>query len=730
MAGLVEHLKILLTAESTQFAKEFDKAGKKVSEFDRRTEQAAKAVERNMKRAERAVKKLAGDIKEVATVMGFAGAAIAGFGALMVNEAAKYDTSVGGAVRNLKSAYSNLAVEIGRALLPVIQILARALGALVGWFQSLSPRAKQVAASLTAAAAAMMLLGSGSLGLVATLMKLAPTLLPILPILLAVVAALSVVAAGVALLRVAWEENWDGMRGETSEGMTELREGWGDFFKWVGPGLKAFGDLIWFYMIKPIEEALLAMQALVGFFKKNVSSDNAKKGLGGLEKLLGGAAKVARKVSTDGPAKTFTNVGKGFELLGKDLAKGFKGEFKDNTKPGFSAFVEKFQNPNMAGINAQAPLIDFKAPQSATFQGPTQNRIGGTTAARPELGALLDAKAELEVTAAKRIAAAMDIAATSAAAFGKGVTRVALDVIARMGGIGEVASGAIDKLASGDFWGAIAGVIGDLISAAPDFEKVVNTAIGALRTVAAALNPLMPAIQRLVAAVGMVLGVILDSFAPVFEALGDVLKNIAPMFKIMAVSFVTLNPVIRLLSTVLGILAPAFIALFDIMKFVTTVILTLVTEAAKVFNSVLQALNAFGVFDGLIAEVNTFITENQKAVDELNRTTFETATAEIDAAAAAYEFAGALGEGAASIQEITESLSNVPAGYKVNAARFAADGAGTFGPDIMSDRTKLNPNILVTVNVGGKEVAAEVETQMSYRAFQRTGGVLGPFGRR
>jgi hypothetical protein len=195
----------------------------------------------------------------------------------------------------------------------------------------------------------------------------------------------------------------------------------------------------------------------------------------------------------------------------------------------------------------------------------------------------------------------------------------------------------------------------------------------------------------------------------------------------MAVSFVTMAPLFRALSLVLKIFGPILELHFQLMRGVTMVILTIVTEAAKIFNSVLGALNAFGVFDGLIAEVNQFIAENQAAVDELNNMTFSSAKAANDELAARYENIAVMEEQSKTIREVSEELSNVPAGYKVNAARFRADGA-MFNPNIIKDHAETsNITVNTVVMVGGKEVAAEVEKQIIYRNFQRTGAKLTPW---
>jgi hypothetical protein len=700
--GIVESLKILLTGD-------------------------ASGLEKEMKKAERSLKKLERDFNDLAQVSALTGAAIVGFGALMVKEAAKYDGAVAGAVKSLQGAYSALAVEVAQALLPVLKVLADAFKTMVAWIQSLSPATKKFVAVVASLAAAIGLLGGASSSLIATALKLAPILLPIAPMLLGIVAVIGAIVVAVALWRKAWEVNLGGIREKTQKAVTFLKALWSTFFgNQIKMAVQA-GVMLTKLILHPLQSILRQMRAVasivpgMGDFVEPLTQ--AIKGIdtildGGVKEILSGAKDVGDAVVD------------GLKLLFKDMM-GALSEGADKmrgvitSRPGLIEQNRSVHERNVAGLHRAEGLnwlSDLEMAKMSTRYGLGRGRMSGASSATgqmPELGPTLR---EAWKAAGGWKSAVVD--ATDAVKKFGGAARGVLD---RIGGIAAVGGSALDKLQDGDLWGAIAGVIADLLTAAGNFEGLINVAMGALKAAAKNLEFLVRTLRPFIAAVGLVVETAANNLKPVFDAVGQVFADLAPQLRVMAVSFVTMAPLFRALSLVLKIFGPILELHFQLMRGVTMVILTIVTEAAKIFNSVLGALNAFGVFDGLIAEVNQFIAENQAAVDELNNMTFSSAKAANDELAARYENIAVMEEQSKTIREVSEELSNVPAGYKVNAARFRADGA-MFNPNIIKDHAETsNITVNTVVMVGGKEVAAEVEKQIIYRNFQRTGAKLTPW---
>lgn len=247
-----------------------------------------------------------------------------------IGDAGRTKDSLTNRIRALKSAYSDLAVELGNMLLPYAQRLVKALGQLMNKFRNLSPETKKLVLTIGAIVAVigplLIVIGMMSSGIGAVssaigffgggLLKLLPVIAGLSLSTLGWIAAIAaVVAAGIYL----WK-NWDKVKNFFETKIKPL------FLKlWDGPLfklLKFTNPLYWLYRLgKMIYDNWSTIKA---YFTKMWDGP-----IGSIIKFLTPIDEIidAATLIKD----NWSDIGKFFKDLWEDATKAF-GEFVDDIK--------------------------------------------------------------------------------------------------------------------------------------------------------------------------------------------------------------------------------------------------------------------------------------------------------------------------------------------------------------------------------------------------------------
>lgn len=341
--------------------------------------------------------------------------------------------------------------------------------------------------------------------------------------------------------------------------------------------------------------------------------------------------------------------------------------------------------------------------------------------------------------------------ATMGQVFGKigaGIALSGLSLVQRLGDFGKVASAALQGFQAGGWIGAIVAVIAEIISMAKGFEMFQQANDKLMKTLVAVMNDsgLGELFKVLTADVLTQMKV----FTPIFRFVGQIFGQLAkimnlaiPFFAITAIMLELLmkplgfiiNAIGEALKFVLGFIFPI---IFDIGKSVFMTILAVAGAVVDIWNSIIVALS--DIFSMIVATITGGAVQGAgdflkslligtsgitEAIDKLKDTTWDSA---IDAA---MNLADSQNKAADAANRFSESLTNVPSGFRVAAARYnatAAVGGGTFGPGNFTGFG--SKGTIVKVYIDSKEVAAATSETMAENEGREYGGKSGRWGDR
>jgi hypothetical protein len=302
-----------------------------------------------------------------------------------------------------------------------------------------------------------------------------------------------------------------------------------------------------------------------------------------------------------------------------------------------------------------------------------------------------------------------------------------------LGRLGTVINAAVEGFQAGGIWGAIIAVIVSLLSMTKAFERLNQ--ISELMT-GAVLKALDEGLGGLVEGLASIFGAINTILVPIFRVIGRIFgilgKSLEPLGPLIALVGMMLAPIFEVLVTVLDVimdimeatLIPISRVLFDIGKGLYVGLICIAEFFAMAWNAVVSALADFMswipvVGGDMAAELRKMLinTDQLQAYREsVENTTFD------DLINTTRTLANAHIEAAGAVKEFGESLTNVPSGFKVAAARFAATAA-TGGASSMAAAAAGGAGVEVKVYVDSREVAARVAARQSRGKFVATGGI-------
>lgn len=631
-----ETLQVLLSANATAFARGMESAGKSVEA------------------AGRQVSQFGGKLASV-------GAAVTAFGGVMVGEAAKYDRNVSNAVLNLKGAYSALATEIGRALLPTLREMAQFLSNVVRGWREMNPEVRQAIThygGLAASIAAVVGVGAKVAGLG---MQFAGLALQIAPVVLAV-AAIGVTAAVVYKV---WTDNIGGMKDWAKALFESIRSwlasvpGWfNTAFQLAKVPLLAFG--------RSLEVALGAMfgkdpGGIAGTLHEAMDAFE-KAGVGDIADGIGDALKTSglfvKGALVDGGKDLVELLRKKFPELAKLL--GGRGGL---VSPGLLlADQENFAKSPSRLSDEDLSLAERQAEDEyyAKRKGLLESSQAAWELVNEQERSMSDAMAST----------LSDIGATVDAfgeRFGTLLEGVGQSITSKLGTRASgVLQGAQQGSAAGP-WGAVIGAVAALLMQTKGFSALIQQLEDGLKFMADALEPLLAPMV----VIGQLANDLLGAFGPLVDAFK--LIGIAALFMTNAILQVN-----ELLLTGMRDVANAM-GLSGIATFINVNLLTPVSKAAM---------------------------SAQSAMDKLANSTTEATDAQK--------------ESTRSIEGFAESLTNVPIGYKVASARYGAAAAGGTSGGMLPGGAGLPP-ISITIEGDMAALVTSVSVAEKKKSYRRTG---------
>jgi phage-related protein len=328
------------------------------------------------------------------------------------------------------------------------------------------------------------------------------------------------------------------------------------------------------------------------------------------------------------------------------------------------------------------------------------------------------------------------------------------DVKGRVMGASPEVSGMVQSATQGaqlgGAWGALAGVILELLSKSQQFADLLQMISHFFGMIANIIGQVLNPILKIVAGVFDIISNILSAvLTPVLQFITQPLEAIAPILQIIGMVFKTLGPIISqiakimlALSNPMQILADvAMKGLFYAVKYLALGVLYVAKGLSAAWNGIVGAISSvfhklgsisvFGAhplqfldnFGDTIDKAKINVDNLDQGISDLTNATYDSA----DAAAAESEERW---KNVDATKQLNEALSNVPQGIKVAALRFrASDAIGQTSSRLLygSGSYVSNDSTTININVNGansEDVISAIEDQQRRVAFLRNGSPL------
>ncbi|ATB41147.1 hypothetical protein CYFUS_006609 [Cystobacter fuscus] len=328
----------------------------------------------------------------------------------------------------------------------------------------------------------------------------------------------------------------------------------------------------------------------------------------------------------------------------------------------------------------------------------------------------------------------------------------------RLGNLQGVIQSAQQGAQAGGAWGAVAAVVLELLTQSEGFAAVIEMVNAILQQVANVLGQVLAPLQGLLGAVSRVLDAALRPLAPLFSMLAGTLEPFAPALVIIGDMLSALGPFLELVVQGFSVLlnplsllgGPIMTALFEAFRWVSLIIMSVVWGLYQAWNAIVSAvqwvLRALGDISIFGAKPLAFLSDwadslqsakapvedLEKSMRDLRDMTLEQAKAKANETAATVKNTKAL-------QEATESLTNVPAAWRVAQRRFEAQDARTsplLPAGLAPSTTQSAPAqaaaqgiSIHTINVSGEDTGralAKLEQHLNNLSFRRRGTTASP----
>lgn len=749
----------------------------------------ANGLVKGFAQATAAGERVAKEMKRISAEIATTSAIFAGLGAAAVKMAASVDGPTKTAVDGLQKSTQLLAVQIADMLLPAISQMTQMFKTAAGVVAGLSPETKAAVSSfavlavtlaagakafslVAAAASSMFSILKGGFSIIATI-GVGP--------LLSIVAGIGLVIGAVLLLHRAWRKNWGDIQGVTSDVLDWLRDAFGQLAKFFGglwdflvDGAKQFVDGL--LMVGEVVERVLG---------KDIGVKGMREGFAGLWKDLksgsffseaftfgksigaqlvdGIAEEWGALKGTLGLDKLGLNTGSPIGLgrgAGAQQSGPITSGAMGGVRSGIDAGAGFLREMNVLALETQRSGValalarkDERAARDAIVKDLEHREKISRAVATGNTGGLSKGETrEVESTrdAAFKSAAgagswgdaqtALQEGIKGAATFGDTLKlwgmrmgpMLASAGTQLLGAVGDLVNSVVQGAQQGGVWGAIIAAFMEVAKKTASAMAFLDVAMEFIEQIAAMIEPLVAPIFD---ALTNVLGIVIDIVEPVFKALeplfsafGQLIKNLAPILYAIGDVFQAIAPILEFLGRVIGGIFNALKPVFELIAGVIKVIATVVLGFIIGLNEIAAALGD----EAAKAESGRL-----KGIVEAmwNRTT-EMDMAASDAAAADLRKAAAADKSTKAVKSLTESLTNLPSGYRIQMARYDADLGltGNASASLAAGAAGMTVNGDVNITTGGtprdgQSLADEIKEKARRNCGQQGGNPTGRGGR-
>lgn len=297
---------------------------------------------------------------------------------------------------------------------------------------------------------------------------------------------------------------------------------------------------------------------------------------------------------------------------------------------------------------------------------------------------------------------------TSVSDMGAAVGVFAKGITSKLGDLGQTINAGFQGFQTAGIWGAIAGVMADILSRAKGFQQLIDIGNGqlqqALLDMAGPINDIIGGLRQFMGGISGITGALHTILGPIFTFLGQILTEIAPILEAFGASLRPIGIVLQSLLPILNtVLKPILQLVGNVFLVLAEVAYGIILAIQGIWEQILEA--AISVYSSLGGDASALVKlagENQvnmrQEQEQMSNLWNGGLGGLADQASASADAAEALGKSAdkaaTSINKMTEQLTNVPQGYKIALARFTATnpigpGGTASGPPIHIDKLEV-----------------------------------------
>lgn len=671
MALSLGTLFVKLNADPSQLTQGLSQAATKIEQFGNRLKQTSEKL----------------------TQLGVAMSA-AGVGAVAV--AAQFDSGVKSSLDELKSTTAAISVEIGRSFIPAMETLNQILTVFGNMLRQMDPNTKQMMASFVALGGVVLLAAGAISKIVAVAMQLAPlfadaiapaiaavsaAFLPLLALLAAVIVLVPLIANEWTLFTTGMRANFRLASKAIFEAFESVKTYFFEVVNSIGQAWSRFTGELWSLFakaMKKVGEYAGKVAAVFGLDWKyqleafNTTIDEmAADGFQPIVDMAKSAGEKAGAFLGESIEHAKNMIMPGIDIIIQKWQGGFQ-KIKDGAKSLFEGMFDKISVPSLgAGKTGTAAT---KAPAAQT---PAQTMTLEAIDVYGRVG-----KKAAEVTATWQ----------------DGVKLAGENLLQGLGTFSQILSAATQGMEAGGPIGAAIGALTALVMQSASFKMAVESLNGFIMMLA--------------------------------DLLGNILS---PAFNVIGMVFKALTPIIQTLGKILG--GPLFFALKGIALVVLGVVWVvgqvynfIIEIVAWVFNAIGDALNFIwggagqGMKDAAAAMKSTMvdIAQVEKDMGEISRMTMDPATTAETGTKPIQTLGDAAKETADTLNELNASLTNIPAGFKIAAARFNAAAPAMYDFGLGGNMQQVEVNL----NLDGKQIHNAIVIANARGQYIHRGGVV------
>lgn len=274
------------------------------------------------------------------------------------------------------------------------------------------------------------------------------------------------------------------------------------------------------------------------------------------------------------------------------------------------------------------------------------------------------------------------------------------------GTFGATVNAAMKGFQSGGIWGALMAAISSLLEHSKVFQYIINIANATAQQLADSLGSLLSGLEPIMGALANVQKQLLSNLTPIFKEFSQSLAQLAPMIQ-------ELVPILAMLTPVFSLLGKALQAInwvtnginqivFYIIKGVGEGIIWILIQLANVWNGIISAVQS--VFQSIASiDINIggkdlghpfgFLNDWSNSLEGAKASTDGLTAAQTQLKGLTWDQASATAANTAAqlansdaLDKATESLTNVPEGFKVAMERFNSISPGQ-GQSVYSGTT-------------------------------------------